>query len=141
MLRTSPINRCHAAGDRAPLMAHRQPRHFCRLARVARVFGDNANFLAINGLRLVSPNTRWGDTRRHTTELAPRRPLGSVAPPASFVAMATTPMASLSMTCALCRPKRVGRQQATCDRMDPSRQQSPRTSSLFLFPFAPTRSV
>lgn len=141
MLRASQINRCHAAADRAPLMAHRQPRHCCRLARVVHRFGDNSNFLATNGLRLLSPKTRWGDTRRHATELAPRRPLGSVAPPASFVAMASTPTASLPTTCALCRPKRVGRQQATCDRMAPQRQQSPRTSSLFLCPLAPPRSI
>ena len=74
MLRTSQINRCHAAVDRAALMTHRQPRRFCRLARVVRRFGDNSNFLVTNGLRLVSPKTCWGDTRRHATELAPRRP-------------------------------------------------------------------
>ena len=67
MLRTSQINRCHAAVDRAALMTHRQPRRFCRLARVVRRFGVNSNGFAANDLRFVSPKTRWataGDTRQ-----------------------------------------------------------------------------
>jgi len=44
----------------------------------------------------------------------------SVASPASPVALATTPTSLLPTACALCRPKRVGRQKATRDRTGPA---------------------
>ena len=141
MLRTSQINCCHAAGDRALLMAHRQPRDFCRLARVVRRFGDNSNFLVTNGLRLVSPKTCWGDTRRHATELAPRRPRRFRRPSRVVRCCDVNSNCFVANDLRFVSPK--ARQATPGDtRQDgPPRQQSPRTSSLFLFPLAPTRSV
>jgi len=140
MLRTSQINRCHAAGNPAAMLAHRQPHRFRRLARVARRFGDNSNFLAPNGLRLVSPKTRWateGDTRQNW----PRdvRPVLSPLPRRSSLWRQLQLLRCQRL--ALCVAKKASGDTRRHATECPPRQQSPRTSSLFLFPLAPTRSI